>query len=154
YGFHNSHNLRGRTLVDKYTDYLLHQFVHIEEIHTKYYKRDDIMQVLKTQITDDTFELDRKYLPVTQAESHFNYYMTTNHIDALLLEDDDARFFVHQAPEVRWDKAKFTALYQWLTGTDGDLYGCARVYGWLLATDTTNFDPTAPPPKTDCWQRM
>lgn len=155
YGKHNSAMVRGDTLNGIYTNYLMAQFVYVEEIHTAAFgKRGTVMQTLKTQITDDTFELNRKYLPVTTAPSHFNYYMTTNHEDALRLEDDDARFFVLHAPESRWPKEQFNALYAWLKGEHGDMYGCARVYGYLLSVDTEDFDSTGTPPRTNAWRAM
>jgi hypothetical protein len=75
-----------------------------------------------------------------------NLFITSNHPDALFLEDDDRRFFIIEVPEWgnRADRAVFfDRYYAWLNKD-----GAAHLLDRLLKLDLTNFKAHSPAPQT------
>jgi hypothetical protein len=75
--------------------------------------------------------------------------ITTNHkTDGLYLAPDDRRHYVAWSDITLndFDDHYFPALFAWYAAG-----GLAHVAAWLCAYDLTEFDPKAPPRKTDAW---
>lgn len=53
-------------------------------------------EALKRLITQQTLVVNEKYQPPYRLRDTVNYFLTSNHPDALLLEAGDRRFFVHE----------------------------------------------------------
>lgn len=70
------------------------QFIVGEEI-TGSDKRADA-NGLKALITQETINVNAKYLPVITLPDRINYYFTSNEPNALFLQDTDRRFFIHE----------------------------------------------------------
>ena len=79
-----------------------------------------------------------------------NWIITTNHDNAIALEDDDRRFWVHRvlidAPP---PDEYFAALHAWFNAG-----GTENVFGWLLQRDVSGFNPMARPPMTAAKRTM
>lgn len=150
YGEANTYNLDGASLVSTFNDWVLHEFVIINEVdQPSYNERAAVMSRLKTLIDGTRIDLNRKYLNRENVPNHTTVYLTSNKHDALILDKDDRRFFVIEGPEVKWSAAKFKRFNVWLEGG-----GFESVYGYLLRRDLRAFNPSAEPPKTAAWYAM
>jgi hypothetical protein len=116
---------------------------------------------LKALITEPTLQLNLKYLSEIQISNKMNFYMSSNHLNALYLSDEDRRYFVHEVPAHDLMKpAKFFDEYgKWLY-IDPVNYiirpeSVAAVY-WHLLNDVsvTGFDPFAQAPRTKALAAM
>jgi hypothetical protein len=79
-----------------------------------------------------------------------NWIITTNHDNAIALEDDDRRFWVHRVlldgpPSDEY----FAKLHSWFKSG-----GTESVFGWLRTRDICDFYPMALPPMTTAKKRM
>jgi hypothetical protein len=105
---------------------------------------------LKTMITQEEVNVNVKYIPQYRIPDCVNYYLTSNHADALWLEDEDRRFFVHEVPHTVPMPRDFYRQYeQWL-----DNGGAENIMYWLQHRDVSAFDPKGPAPRTDARHRM
>jgi hypothetical protein len=146
YGPANWLEIDGLSLTSKYNDWTMRQFVVINEVRAATYaERAAVMARLKTYVSQDRIDLDRKFLPRENVQNHLQLLLTSNHSDALLLDDDDRRFFVIKGPtkKAKWSEPQFKAFYAWLD--DG---GRERVFGFLLARKLDDFNPNAEAPRT------
>lgn len=102
---------------------------------------------LRNLITQHEVVINKKYQPDYVVRDTINYFFTSNHIDAVYMEDDERRFFVHEVlgPKlVDVDNAKVVAYDRWLKSGEA----ARAVFAHLLSVDLTGFDPTAPAPNT------
>lgn len=117
------------------------QFVMGEEI-TGSDKRADADK-LKGIITREEVTINAKYQPEFTIRDCVNYYMTSNHCDALFMEDDDRRYFIHEV-RVSPLSAKFYSEYHdWRKSI-----GPSALFHHLLSLDLKGFNPFAPAPMT------
>jgi hypothetical protein len=102
---------------------------------------------LRNLITQHTVVINKKYQPDYVIRDTINYFFTSNHVDAVYMEDDERRFFVHEVLGPRLvdvDKKKVEAYDAWFKSGD-----CAKaLFHHLLNIDLSGFDPTAPAPDT------
>lgn len=102
---------------------------------------------LRNLITQHTVVINKKYQPDYIVRDTINYFFTSNHVDAVYMEDDERRFFVHEVLGPRLlevDNKKVQAYDAWLKSGE-----CAKaLFHHLLNLDLTGFDPTAPAPET------
>lgn len=102
---------------------------------------------LRNLITQHTVVINKKYQPDYVVRDTINYFFTSNHVDAVYMEDDERRFFVHEVLGPRLvdvDRRKVEAYDQWLKSGE-----CAKaLFHYLLSIDISGFDPTAPAPDT------
>lgn len=102
---------------------------------------------LRNLITQHTVVINKKYQPDYTIRDTINYFFTSNHIDAVYMEDDERRFFVHEVlgPKlVDIDQRKVQEYDQWLKSGEA----ARSVFAYLLNIDCSDFDPTAPAPDT------
>lgn len=108
---------------------------------------------LRNLITQHTVVINKKYQPDYTVRDTINYFFTSNHIDAVYMEDDERRFFVHEVIGPRLldaDARKVIAYDAWLKSGE-----CAKaLFHHLLNVDLTGFDPTAPAPDTAAKAKM
>lgn len=108
--------------------------------------------MMKAMITQEEVNINIKYIPQFSIPDCVNYYLTSNHADALFLEDEDRRFFVH---DVGTDTAplddKFYSTYDKWLKKDG---GAAYLMQWFLERDLSNFNPKAQALRTKARDRM
>ena len=102
---------------------------------------------LRNLITQHSVVINKKYQPDYVVRDTINYFFTSNHIDAVYMEDDERRFFVHEVLGPRLidvDAACVKAYDSWLRSGGA----ASAVFYHLLNLDLTGFDPTAPAPDT------
>jgi len=105
---------------------------------------------LKGLLTGDWLRINEKYQPEYDLPNCVNFYFTSNHPDAFFLDDNDRRFFVLEAPDVRLEQAEYTEYHQWLNSAEGP----AALFDYLLRVDLGNFDPRAPAERTRSHDNM
>lgn len=107
--------------------------------------------MMKAMITQEEININIKYIPQFSIQDCVNYYLTSNHADALFLEDEDRRYFVHEViAEKPLPQAFYDAYDRWLK-KDG---GAAALMQWFLDRDLSNFNPKAEALRTAARDRM
>jgi Bifunctional DNA primase/polymerase, N-terminal/Primase C terminal 2 (PriCT-2)/Family of unknown function (DUF5906) len=99
----------------------------------------------------DVLIIEEKYEPAYPIANVVGLIITTNHKDGLYLKDDDRRC------HVSWSDAKVEDIgvdfldryWRWLNAG-----GDAHVAAYLRDFDLSNFNPKAPPPKTEAFWEM
>jgi hypothetical protein len=122
------------------------QFVLADDITARGDRR--FMRRLMTMITQKLLRLNPKYVPSYTVEDVINYYFTSNEPDAIYMDDQDRRFFVH---EVRAGKYKD---YKDYVAWRDSVSGIAALWYYLLHLDLGDFDPQAPAPMTTAKSTM
>jgi len=147
YGNKHSTELKDADLEDARFEWAENQqFVLADDITARGDRK--FMRKLMTMITQYSMRMNPKYIPSYVIEDCINYYYTSNDPDALFMDDEDRRFFVH---EVRAGKLKNTGWYvDWMKSASGT----AALWHHLLHIDMTGFDPHAPAPSTVGKQQM
>ncbi len=113
---------------------------------------------LKGLITQPNVTINEKYLPEYTVPDQMNYYFSSNHPDALFVEDKDRRYFVHEVVGPPAERALYERVHQWLHG-DGPMgsyqgKGAAALFWHLLHLDLRGFNPRAEAPGTLAKERM
>lgn len=102
---------------------------------------------LKNLITQASVIINVKYQPDYTIRDTINYMFTSNHVDAVYMNDDDRRYFVHEVLGPRLvdlDNAKVVRYDRWLKSGEA----AKAVFHHLLQVDLTGFDPFGPAPDT------
>ena len=95
-------------------------------------------------ITREYVTINRKYQPQYQVRDCVNYILTSNHPDAVLVEDSERRFFVHRVTRVI-DSGLANEIARFKASGDGQ---AALLHYLLREVDLQGFDPHAPAPET------
>lgn len=106
--------------------------------------------MMKAMITQEEVNINIKYIPQFSIPDCVNYYLTSNHADALFLEDEDRRFFVHEVTASPLPDAFYADYDRWLKKEGG----AAHLMQWLLDRKLGDFNPKAPALKTAARSRM
>lgn len=93
--------------------------------------------MFKTMITQETLRIDAKYIPSYSIKDCINYYFTSNDPDALFLDDDDRRHFIHEVRVGRLSREDKEAFVAWMNSEEG----IAALAWHLLHLDLGDFDP-------------
>lgn len=111
---------------------------------------------IKNLVTQDETYINPKGIKGYTLDDCINYYLTSNHCNALYLEDADRRFFVWQfrADDTQAGKDErqtfFREVYApWYLGS-----GPSHLFYYLLNLDLTGFDPKGPAPMTESKNEM
>jgi hypothetical protein len=94
---------------------------------------------LKFMVTRQQIRLNPKYVPSFVLPDRINYYFNSNHPDAFFVEDDDRRYFVHEAPPEPIEGDFYRRYDDWLRSKAGP----PALFHHLLQLDTGDFDPKA-----------
>jgi hypothetical protein len=106
---------------------------------------------LKDMITGRNITIDTKFNAVYTVRDCINYYFTSNHSNAILLEDDDRRFFVQETPRYKREQSFYDNCSAWLEHGGGS----ERLFYYLTEElDMGDFNPRADPPVTASKMRM
>lgn len=106
--------------------------------------RRGVANKLKALITQPTFRLNVKHRKSYEVRDCINYYFSSNHEDALYLENNDRRFFVVNADVPRLEPEFYEEYTRWLNNG-----GAARLYyHFLYEVDLGDFNPAAEAPVT------
>lgn len=125
------------------------QFVLADEVTASEYKR-DLMERIKKLITRETIRINAKFLPTYELRDCLNYYFTSNHPDAFVIDDLDRRYFVHQAPTEALPDEFYTRYDAWYRSREG----AAALFDHLLRLPLGDFNPRAKAPMTDAKAAM
>lgn len=106
--------------------------------------------MMKAMITQEEVNINIKYIPQFSVPDCVNYYLTSNHADALFIEDEDRRYFVVEVTVDPLTEAFYLAYDKWLK-KDG---GAAALMQWFMERDVKTFNPKAPALKTAARDRM
>jgi Family of unknown function (DUF5906)/Domain of unknown function (DUF3854) len=140
YGDNNTSEIMGGSLADQFNEWMQSQLCIINEVHTPSYgERASVMNKLKTAISENFIDLRAMHHARNNVPNFANFYLNSNHSDALVLDSDDRRIFVVEGPEVAWSEKKFSEFNLWLENG-----GFEIIYGYLLKRDIKKFNPHAP----------
>jgi hypothetical protein len=95
---------------------------------------------LKAMITREYVTINRKYQPQYQVRDCVNYILTSNHPDAIMVEDSERRFFVHRVTRVI-DSGLANEIARFKASGDGQ---ASLLHYLLREVDLQGFDPHAP----------
>jgi hypothetical protein len=107
-----------------------------------------LMRRLMTMVTQKYVRLNPKYIPSYFIPDTMNYYYTSNQPDALFMDDQDRRFFVHEVRSGKYEDYK--RYVEWRDSEEGT----AALWHYLLQLDLAGFDPQAPAPVTQGKETM
>ena len=115
---------------------------------------------LKAMITREKVEINKKYEKEYALRDCANYFFTSNHVDALFLEDRDRRYFVVEVSKSKKSDSFYARLRKWRDKPDTDIPNGKRrgasALRWYLENevDLAGFNPHAAPPITDAKRDM
>lgn len=125
------------------------QFGHGDEVVTRDTKRGEA-ENLKLMITRPEIRINEKFIPAYTIPDCINYYFTTNHSDALVLENDDRRQAIFEV-QVGPLPEEFYTKYKWWLDHGG---AEALLHYLLYEVDCEEFNPAAPAPRSTAKERM
>jgi hypothetical protein len=96
----------------------------------------------------DVIQCDEKNLREHPVFNVAGYIFTTNHKNGLFLPPDDRRHYVawSEAEQTDFNADYWAEFWHWLENG-----GAGAVVAYLRELSLADFDPKAPPPKTDAW---
>lgn len=141
YGKDNFHRLDNDSLKRDYNSYVAkRQFIVADEVYLADFKdRKGAMGKLKNMITRETAQINEKFQPEFTHPDYCNYYMSSNHKDALMLEKEDRRCFVIEAPDKKLPQAFYDELDIYIREGDGS----NAILHYLANLDLGDFNPKA-----------
>jgi hypothetical protein len=146
YGEHNSIKFGNAQLSASFNDWAEHrQFAVGEEIVIHANEKKAIAEILKTLITDTTISINRKFVNSYQLPNCMNFFLASNHANALKLEEDDRRFFIHHVKSGKMLPDLYEPFDKWSKSAKG----LTALFDYFLSLDTDDFDPQAAAPHTE-----
>jgi hypothetical protein len=127
--------------------YVQRQFILINEIVSTGRRKE--ADHLKALITRQYATINRKYQPTYTVRDCVNYLITSNHPDAVQLDDGDRRFFVHKV-NGRLDAQLAEEVGRWKDTAEGR----AALLHHFLNVDLAGFNPRAAAPVTQAKRDM
>ncbi len=121
YGENNFYSLDNDDLQSTFNGYAdRSQFVVTNEIYLSDLRdRRMMMGKLKDMITREKVTVNEKFQPKVSRYDHCNYYLTSNHADALHLEPNDRRFMVIEGPNEKLATSTYRELDDWVRNRNG-----------------------------------
>lgn len=120
-----------------------HQFIVGDEISTG--NKRSLTDSLKDIITREEAVVNVKYQKPYTVRDYNNYYFTSNHCDAFFIEDQDRRYFVHEAAAQAAPPEFYERYVRWLDQEGG---AAALLHYFLHDVDLGAFDPKGRAPLT------
>lgn len=116
-------------------------------------KRSDA-EKLKKMITQTDILINEKYVKNYRVADTINYYFTSNHGNALFIEDSDRRFFVLEIltdnPEIDPGLEFFSRYDKWFKSPEG----ISALFHYLLNVELGSYNPMHPAPLTHAKELM
>jgi len=126
-----------------------HQLVSLEEVRVAGQNRYEIMNKLKPMLANKLISVNQRFRDTRTLPNHTNYLLFTNHHDALVLQDDDRRYFVLKSALQTKDQIErlgtdyFKKLFTML---ETHAAGLRHFFeNWVISED---FEPDGRAPKT------
>lgn len=123
------------------------QFVLGEEITGTDKRRE--ADKLKNMMTREKVYVNEKFQPNYHARDCVNYLLTSNHPDALFIENSDRRVFVHEVVGEPESKQFYKRIDKWRKSG-----GARYLMHYLLNLDLADFSPKEAPPSTEAKRDM
>lgn len=150
YGAENYSLVTTAQLHGAFNDWQQHKQLIVGEEVTGTDKRTDA-DTLKHLITGETVHINQKYKPVYTLPNLANFFFTTNHPDAFLLDIDDRRYFIIEIDRPPPPPEFFAAYDAWLKSPEA---APALFHYFLNDVDTRDFNPRGRAPVTTAKQEM
>lgn len=134
------------------------KMIFVEEIRLRGHDRFEVLDKIKTNITNDTLEITRKGRDPYVTPNVASYVMFTNYSDALSLSDNDRRYFIVKTSfqvkaQIVAFRMKYPGHYAQIFSAVSEHPGVLR--GWLMAKRLSpDFDPKGDAPTTDAKRHM
>ena len=120
-----------------------HSFIMVDEIETK--TKFEVSSKLKDMITRDDISIELKMAAPYTTRDCLNYFFTSNKENAIQIDPDDRRFFVHQAAADKLTDADSARYFHWLDEEGGSAY---LLHYFMHELDMTGFVIKGDPPAT------
>lgn len=124
------------------------QFILGEEITGSDSKRE--ADKVKGLITAESFIANEKHQGTFQIESRENYLLTSNHANALFMENNDRRYLIHHIEGKPAPRKFYDTISEWKDSVDGP----PALFHYLLNIDLSKFHPFGDVPFTESKQQM
>jgi hypothetical protein len=124
------------------------QFILGEEITGNNSRRE--ADRLKNMITREQLNVNIKYQPGYKMSDCANFLFTSNHVDALFLDDYDRRTFVHEITS----PPKSSAFYKRIDAWRNKYKGSTLLHYLVNDVDVSAFNPKDPPPESSAKSDM
>lgn len=149
-GLWNVSTIKAKDIESDWTDFLERQLVTIEELPP--FNKKDVYESLKSLVcvAQELVRINKKNVPQYYIRNMQNYFIFTNHEDALALEPDDRRFYVYGSAAKPRDAGYYGRLAK-MFKTEAFK---SALLSWLLKRDLSKFDPMASPPWTEAKREM
>ena len=121
-----------------------HSFIMVDEIETK--TKFEVSSKLKDIVTRDDISIELKMAAPYTTRDCLNYYFTSNKENAIVIDGDDRRFFIHQAAADKLTDADSAQYFHWLDEEGGSAY---LLHYFMHELDMTGFVVKGDPPITD-----
>jgi hypothetical protein len=139
----NYRQITSKELAKSFNEWARHrQFVLGDEISVGDKRADS--DIMKTMITSNEITIEAKYATSYVVRDCINYYFTSNHPDAVYLEDKDRRFFIHEVENDPLPNKFYINYVNWLQ-KDG---AAALMHYFVNELDMGDFLPTNLAPET------
>lgn len=142
----NYKRIDGGTIADGYNSWATQsQFVFADEVYVSSNRaeRNAAMNKLKSLITNHELDHNEKYIKRGWKPSRANYFLASNHGDAVPIDLGDRRQFIIHAIEKELSQAQSTRLREWVAED-----GAQVIYSYLLNLDLAEFNPHGHAPHT------
>jgi len=132
-------------IMDKGITFAEKQFILVDEVKSKgnHAETKLISNAIKKLATEQRLSQRRLYKDAKVIETHTNYMLNTNNPDAVNLDKEDDRFFIISNYKVRKPQKFYDDFHAWRMKI-----GSSYVHYILKHRDLSNFNHTAPPPRT------
>lgn len=153
-GLQNVHQVTDAELDSNFTGWAAGHCLNVlDEIRLNSHNRHKIMEKLKALITNDTVGVVAKGVNGQTVLNTVNYIMTTNHEDALALDEGDRRYGVFFTKYT--DRSELPGIREYYN----PLHALVRerpgaVRAWLDDVDLSDFDPMIAPAMTEAKRKM
>jgi len=142
---HNFHIVKSNALFQPFNQWAVgHQLILMDEVVGGDRRRD--ADLLKSLVTSPTIEINRKHVPQYVIRDHLNYLFTSNHPDAIYIDDYDRRYLVVRCDAKPMDETVYVVLGKWLTS---GLAARHLLHEFTQVIDVSTFNPNARPPMTE-----
>lgn len=149
-GRYNRAPIKARDIESQWTWWAERQVVILEELPP--YHKKDLYENLKAlvSVAQEEIIVNKKGLGQYYVRNIQNWFIFSNHSDALALEEDDRRYFIYASPVEKKSSDYYAGLAKALRGREF----LTRLAAWLGDRDLAAFDPGAAPPMTEAKMAM
>tara|TARA_R110000796_G_scaffold252500_1_gene387183 strand:+ start:25469 stop:27910 length:2442 start_codon:yes stop_codon:yes gene_type:complete len=149
-GRHNFSTIGPKNIKDGFNEFMFEKTVCvIDELKTNGKEQYDIVEALKSMITEPDISINIKFGAKGTYPTYVNILCFSNHTNALPVEEGDRRFWVHRVTAEAKAPDYYVELFKWLN-TDGP----AHLYQWLKNYDVGTLCITAAPTMTAAKREM